>query len=360
MDSFAGNCSQQSKQSQDSFDWSEFDDALDLDQPPSFNSTISPLDITSYSSQLILNRSSQRSNSTKVDSGFGIDSSAFQSPASQVSFEGQKRHTNHGLTSVSSPRQSVGGSDDDSGCSNSPIECSLPSKKSRLESPIQRISSTQSTFRSPLKPATLNRLRTNCDEAALCQRQTTDKSNNHDNSKNDEQTNATNSNDDTENLDDNTIQQQSTPAPNESLPNPIHLKIAPVLNLMAQIKTQYSDYAFVYALAAHMCKDIYPRDVHISLKTALLLSIVSCNVMPREFYRNHCFSFMHSVHSILMVCFCFHENSIQGQNDEQPISIMAIARDSAVASSVMGSIGRVAKRYTNTKPSAIMHIFIFI
>lgn len=41
------------------------------------------------------------------------------------------------------------------------------------------------------------------------------------------------------------------------------------------------------------------------------------------------------------------KNPIQAQNDEQPISIMAIARDSAAASAVMGTIGRVAKRYKN-------------
>lgn len=276
MDFFTDNCSQQSKQSQSSFDWSEFDDALDLDQPPTFNSTISPLEITSYSSQLILTRGSQRNNSTKIDSGFGIDSnpSTFHSQTSHVSFEGQKRNANHELSPLSSPCRSVVRSDVDSGCSFSPIACSLPSKKTRLESPVPRPSSTQTTFRSPLRPSTLNRLQNNSDEVASSQRQTADKSNQRDKSKNDDQTNAA-----TENSNEPTTQQQSMSNPNESPPNSIHLKIAPILNLMSQIKTQHSDYAFVYALAAHMCRDIYPRDCHISLKTALLLSIVSCNVI---------------------------------------------------------------------------------
>lgn len=53
-------------------------------------------------------------------------------------------------------------------------------------------------------------------------------------------------------------------------------------------------------------------------------------------------------HSILInipITFVYsYENPFQGRDDEQPISIMAIARDSAAASSVMGTIGRVAKR----------------
>lgn len=293
MEFFAGNCSQQSKQSQNSFDWSELDDALDLDRPPTFNSTISPLEFTSYSSQLILTRNSQRNNSTKADSGFDIESnpSTFYSQASHVSFEGQKRNANQHSSPTSSPRRAVVRSDVDSGCSFSPIACSLPSKKSRQESPVPRPSSTQTTFRSPLRPSTLNRLRNNSNEVVSSQRQTADTSNQRDSCEN---TNGA------------TTHQHSTPNPNGSPSNPIHLKIAPILNLMSQIKTQYSDCAFVYALAAHMCRDIYPRDCHISLKTALLLSIVSCTVMRRKFSRNNFFihspisSFVHSFYDLFI------------------------------------------------------------
>lgn len=65
-------------------------------------------------------------------------------------------------------------------------------------------------------------------------------------------------------------------------------EIQPILNLFTQVKSQYSDCAFVYGLAAHMCKDIYPKNYNISLKTALLLSIVSCNVSVNHF---HCLGF---------------------------------------------------------------------
>lgn len=290
MDSILENCSQRSKQSQDSFDWREFDDALDLDQPPTFNATISPLEFSSYSSQLILTRSSQR-NKSRIDSGLDVESnsSTFSSQTSHVSFEGQKRIANHNVSSASTPNRSVVRSDVDSGFSLSPVACSVPSKKSRLESPLQRPSSSQAdslnvnTFRSPLKPSTLNRLPNleNRKKAASSQRQTatTDIDESTHIETPERENDQRNSNDASGHSNDSTIQQQSTPNPNESLSNPIHLKIAPILNLMSQIKTQYSDYAFVYALAAHMCKDIYPGDCHISLKTALLLSIVSCNVM---------------------------------------------------------------------------------
>lgn len=56
-----------------------------------------------------------------------------------------------------------------------------------------------------------------------------------------------------------------------------------------------------------------------------------------------------------------YNDSIQGQNDDQPISIMAIARDSAAASSVMGNIGRVAKRYKHMiNIIIILNAYIFI
>lgn len=76
--------------------------------------------------------------------------------------------------------------------------------------------------------------------------------------------------------------------PDGGIPGSILPKIQPILNLFTQVKSQYSDCAFVYGLAAHMCKDIYPKNYNISLKTALLLSIVSCNVSVNHF---HCLRF---------------------------------------------------------------------
>lgn len=58
----------------------------------------------------------------------------------------------------------------------------------------------------------------------------------------------------------------------------IQSEIDKVVKLFTKIKTQHSDWACVYALASNMCKDIYPKNSYISFKTALLLSIVSCNV----------------------------------------------------------------------------------
>lgn len=70
--------------------------------------------------------------------------------------------------------------------------------------------------------------------------------------------------------------------------------IQPILNLFTKVKSQHSDCAFVHALAAHTCKDIYPKHSYISLKTALLLSIVSCNVSLNSI---HFFSFI-----MLLIC----------------------------------------------------------
>lgn len=65
----------------------------------------------------------------------------------------------------------------------------------------------------------------------------------------------------------------------ENIPTSLFVsEINSILNLYKKVKSQYSDCAFVYGLAAHTCKDIYPKYSHISLKRALLLSIVSCNV----------------------------------------------------------------------------------
>lgn len=72
--------------------------------------------------------------------------------------------------------------------------------------------------------------------------------------------------------------QEFMSSPAKSLGILIHPEIEPILRLFSEIKSQYSDGAFVYALASNMCKDIYPANSNISLKTALLLSIVSCNV----------------------------------------------------------------------------------
>lgn len=90
------------------------------------------------------------------------------------------------------------------------------------------------------------------------------------------------------------------------VPDSILTEIEPIIKLFTQIKSQYSECAFVYALASNMCKDIYPKNSHISLKTALLLSIVSCNV---SFNRFPCVSMslnhVEKIHSVSLFCFHF-------------------------------------------------------
>lgn len=51
-----------------------------------------------------------------------------------------------------------------------------------------------------------------------------------------------------------------------------------IRTIYSYFKENYSDCSFVYAVAAQMCQKNYPMDSHVSLKLALLLSIVSCNV----------------------------------------------------------------------------------
>lgn len=94
-----------------------------------------------------------------------------------------------------------------------------------------------------------------------------------------------------------------------NVPDSILTEIEPIIKLYTQIKSQYSECAFVYALAANMCKDIYPKNSNISLKTALLLSIVSCNVSFNGFpcvrlSLNH----VEKIHSDSFFCFhsCFY------------------------------------------------------
>lgn len=75
--------------------------------------------------------------------------------------------------------------------------------------------------------------------------------------------------------------QQTPPDLDDNITDSVLSEIDPILRLFAHIRSQYSDCAFAYALAANMCKDIYPKNSYISLKTALLLSIVSCDVSIR-------------------------------------------------------------------------------
>lgn len=55
-----------------------------------------------------------------------------------------------------------------------------------------------------------------------------------------------------------------------------------VLTLVTKIKSQFTDHAVVYAMAAQMCQTVLPMDAYVSLKIALLLSLIS-NQVGRTF-----------------------------------------------------------------------------
>lgn len=55
-----------------------------------------------------------------------------------------------------------------------------------------------------------------------------------------------------------------------------------VLALIANIKNQFTDHAVTYAMAAQMCQTVLPMDAYVSLKIALLLSLVSTQVNSYE------------------------------------------------------------------------------
>ncbi|XP_016980026.1 uncharacterized protein LOC108045264 isoform X1 [Drosophila rhopaloa] len=77
------------------------------------------------------------------------------------------------------------------------------------------------------------------------------------------------------------------------------------------ISSQYSDYAFVYALSAQLCQECVPMDCYVYLKMVLLASIVS--IEPDEL--------------------------------RAPISLCIIATDSLMANRLMNKVGQLAPRF---------------
>lgn len=227
--------SQSSQNSQRSFSFSDYD-LLDFDQPP----TCSPLSLSlpkaSYPTQLILSKKTRSTND--IDSGFNFSSSSgtFTSQASLQSSQ----------TAISN-QNTILVSDDSFNSTQCQSSANSQSHEIRHE-----WSDSQPTENEE-----------NCDEEMPLSGVTT-----------------------TAEGDENHEQSQQL----NDMPDSILPEIDPILKLFSKIKTKYSDCAFVYALASNMCKDIYPKNSYISLKTALLLSIVSCNVnlnlfiMSFEFY----------------------------------------------------------------------------
>lgn len=106
----------------------------------------------------------------------------------------------------------------------------------------------------------------------------------------------------------------------------------PVLTLVTNIKSQFSDHAVVYAIAAQMCQTVLPMDAYVSLKIALLLSLISiqvCKKCSKIFIEN----------KIELSLLFF-----QSTTDVPPISIMAVGPDSSSVFKIMNVIGKCAQK----------------
>ncbi|XP_022228413.2 uncharacterized protein LOC111078170 [Drosophila obscura] len=99
---------------------------------------------------------------------------------------------------------------------------------------------------------------------------------------------------------------------NETHPKPdLNFVPSSVKKLYQLICSQYSDYAFIYALSAQLSQECVPMDCYVYLKMVLLASIVS--IEPDEL--------------------------------RSPISLCIIATDGAMADLLMSSVGQLAPRF---------------
>lgn len=331
--------SQKSQRTQDSFDFSDIDDWLDLEQPPVFKATKCSL-ATKYPSKLYLPRSTQTTanNNSNVDSGFDFSPSPCHSRTQPTlrshSFENENPYSAQEL-SVSTTKRANNDIDSDFGFAESSTNfqrssavtmCltgkTISSHQSNL--PTNAIphsdgfhSFTQSSFfgskqypvSGPLNHRMFSSQSINSTSCSSIDSFGDSLSSSHlDTRPQDEEFNEPDGRsyeqiDETNDLESfqfgNSSGEEDLPSrsmenmnheeqpvinPDDGIPGSILPEIQPILNLFAQIKSQYSDYAFVHGLAAHMCRDIYPKNYNISLKTALLLSIVSGNVSVKHFH----------------------------------------------------------------------------
>ncbi|KAL5277275.1 mei-218 family protein [Megaselia abdita] len=86
-----------------------------------------------------------------------------------------------------------------------------------------------------------------------------------------------------------------------------------VSKVFHHITARYSDFAFVFAIAAQTCQDLLPMDCFIHLKIGLLLSLASIEVDGKR----------------------------------PPISIIAFGKDSSSANLLMTNIGNAARRFVS-------------
>lgn len=86
-------------------------------------------------------------------------------------------------------------------------------------------------------------------------------------------------------IDDNDKQLRHQPNSDNSTADFTFLPMS-VKQLYDVVKTQYSDFAFIYALSAQLCQDCIPMDCCIALKMALLLSIASISVSTNKYFHS--------------------------------------------------------------------------
>lgn len=300
---------QRSPKSQDSFDMSDIDDLLDLHQQPIFDSPKFAVRSGKYVAQLNFSRISQMiipsDNNSNIDSGFdSTQSSSFvriQPDYSSTSFGNDEVFPSQSFGSINATASNA---DEKPGLLNGSTSqtdeqhflnqdelsefsqsnsgsCSFDQRFSQNEKIL--ISGRQlDLFGATSTPSSSD----------------TNAQNDECNEKMDEIQHSEEFSPDSEISSSNDGKshaeaEQSVMNPEEPLTGLGLPEIEPILKLFSRVKSQNTDCAFVSALAANMCKDIYPKHSNISLKTALLLSIVSCNVNIK------CFSFFRFVISFL-------------------------------------------------------------
>lgn len=241
-----GLASQSSQNSQSSIGLGDYD-LLDFDQPPTCSSLSYTLPKASYPTQLILSKNVQPN--SDIDSGFDFTSSG--------SIETQK---SQGSLQLSATRRVISKEIH----ANSVSDDSFDSNETEADSftrQLERNSQSQCDernheWRSNSSGSPVVEYEEYYDEEMPLSGVTT-----------------------VEDVDNRQQSQQIN-----DMPDSILSEFDPILKLYSKIKAQHSDCAFVYALASNMCKDLYPKNSYISLKTALLLSIVSCDVSFDRFH----------------------------------------------------------------------------
>lgn len=284
---FSPQCSQNS--------CSDLDDLLDLNKPPSVGSFTCPLPKKSYSSQLILSKNTQ--GFSDIDSGFEFTSSdssgcsqqslnAFEFVKNRKAFSSQSTASDESFSLLDASLMPVRAIDASEQAIRSEFsqEDGLPCwEKQCYSERLKTLSQSLTLSQDESQGAIGFDNRSLGEQYFQNERDQVPRKNQ---IERDTQSDCSDYEDDSRikrfrssNFDELTLDSvdgasEVTQSVSDSVPS----EIDPIYNMFAAIKSQHSDNAFVYALAANLCKDVYPKHMNITLKTALLLSIVSCNV----------------------------------------------------------------------------------